>query len=79
MTQTKIDVGETRDLDIHDRCDQCPSQAYVRVVGITGELFFCSHHFTNIEKNAEAYHKIQSFSYVIQDERHKLSTKRAGL
>jgi len=79
MTKTKIDVGETRDLDANDRCDQCPSQAYVRVVGITGELFFCSHHFTMIERSPEAYHKIQSFSYVIQDERDKLSTQRAGL
>jgi hypothetical protein len=81
MTATKetSKVKEIRELDAHDRCDQCVSQAYVLVVGISGELLFCSHHFTKIEKNTEAYHKLQSFAYVIQDERDKLSTKRAGL
>jgi hypothetical protein len=79
MTATKVEIGETRDLDANDRCDQCVSQAYVRVVGLTGELFFCSHHYAKIESNPEAYHKLQSFSYAVQDERHKLSTKRAGL
>ena len=79
MTETEVETKEMRDLDAHDRCDQCVSQAYVRVVGISGELFFCSHHFTKIEKDAEAYNKMQSFSYSIQDERDRISAERAGL
>jgi hypothetical protein len=40
---------------------------------------FCSHHFKKIEKDPVAYKKLQSFAYVINDERDKLSDKRAGL
>lgn len=79
MTETVVDTREMRDLDANDRCDQCTSQAYVLVVGMAGELLFCAHHFTKIEKNAEAYHKLQAFAYIVQDERDKISTERAGL
>lgn len=80
MTEATIDkVEEIRSLDAHDRCDQCGSQAYVLVVGVAGELTFCGHHFAKVESNAEAYHKVQSFAYVISDQRDKLSDKRAGL
>lgn len=83
MTEVLVEeVQETiemRELDANDRCDQCVGQAYVRVVGLTGELLFCSHHFNKIEKDAEAYHKLQSFAYVVQDERDRISDKRAGL
>lgn len=78
-TETIVETQEVRDLTANDRCDQCVSQAYVRVVGMSGELFFCSHHFTKIERNAEAYNKLQSFAYILQDERDKVSDKRAGL
>ena len=80
MTETAVkQVEEIRSLTANDRCDQCGSQAYVLVVGMTGELTFCAHHFAKIEKNKEAYHKLQSFSYIFSDQRDKLSTKRAGL
>ena len=80
MTEELVEeVSEIRTLDAHDRCDQCGSQAYVSVVGLAGELLFCAHHFSNIERDASAYSKIQSFSYVISDQRDKLSDKRAGL
>jgi len=80
MTEEVVDkVEETRSLDANDRCDQCGSQAYVLVVGIAGELMFCGHDFNKIEKNLEAYHKLQSFSYVISDQRDKLSTDRADV
>lgn len=72
-------VQEAKSLTAHDRCDQCVSQAYVSVIGMAGELLFCSHHFTKIEKDAEAFKKLQSFAYVIHDERDKVSTERAGL
>lgn len=78
-TETVVETHEVRELTAHDRCDQCVSQAYVRVVGMAGELLFCSHHFTKIEKNAEAYHKLQSFAYIVQDERDRISDKRAGV
>ncbi len=76
---TAVDSKEIKNLDANDRCDQCPSQAYVSVRGISGELMFCSHHFKKIEKDPVAYKKLQSFAYVINDERDKLSDKRAGL
>jgi hypothetical protein len=77
MTATK--TKEIRNLDANDRCDQCISQAYVSVSGITGELMFCAHHYGKIEKNPEAFEKLQAFAYVVNDERHNLSDKRAGL
>ena len=33
-----------RPLTTADRCDVCDAQAFVRVVMLTGELFFCGHH-----------------------------------
>ena len=77
MTETK--TKEVKNLDVHDRCDQCGSQAYVSVTGISGELMFCSHHYSKIEKDPVANEKLQAFAYVVNDERHSLSTKRAGL
>jgi hypothetical protein len=78
-TTVKKKENEVRNLTVNDRCDQCDSQAYVSVTGISGELFFCGHHFTKIERNAAANEKLQAFAYVINDEREKLSDKRAGL
>ncbi len=77
--KTAVDKKEVKSLDANDRCDQCSSQAYVSVTGISGELMFCGHHFGKIEKDPIAYEKLQSFAYVINDERDKLSTKKAGL
>lgn len=59
-----------------DRCDHeaCPSQGYVRLTGITGELTFCVHHFDKILKVAEA--KLRSFAFDIQDRRELLIENR---
>ena len=77
MTEATMEkVKEVRNLTAHDRCDQCGSQAYVLVVGLSGELTFCAHHFTKVDKNAEAYHKLQSFAYVISDQRDKVEGKK---
>ena len=76
---TAVKNTEIKNLTVNDRCDQCGGQAYVSVTGISGDLMFCGHHFTKIEKNAEAYAKLESFAFVINDERDKLSDKRAGL
>lgn len=72
-------IYEARQLNANDRCDQCVGQAYVLVAGMSGELFFCGHHFNKIEKNAEAIAKLQAFAYVISDQREQVSDKRAGL
>jgi hypothetical protein len=77
--KTAVENKEIKNISVHDRCDQCDSQAYVSVTGISGELFFCGHHFTKIEKNPDANEKLQAFAYVVNDERDKLSDKRAGL
>jgi hypothetical protein len=76
---TVVEKKEIKNLTVYDRCDQCDSQAYASVTGISGELMFCAHHFTKIEKDPVAYEKLQAFAYVINDERDKLSDKRAGL
>lgn len=59
-----------------DRCDKCNAQAFVKVVGVTGELFFCSHHYNAIVDNAVGYDAIMKFAYEIIDEREKLIENR---
>jgi hypothetical protein len=63
---------EQKQLSSFDRCDQCGGQAFVLVAGIAGELTFCGHHYTKIEKNDTAYDKLKEFAYEIIDDRHKL-------
>ena len=41
---TPAAASTERPLTTADRCDVCDAQAYVRVVMLTGELFFCGHH-----------------------------------
>ena len=36
---------------IPERCDQCGSQSYYKIVLKTGELFLCYHHYNQHEKN----------------------------
>lgn len=66
-------------LNANDRCDSCGAQAYVKVSGVSGELTFCSHHYTKIEKNEQAYDALKNFAFDIIDERDQISDKRAGL
>lgn len=65
-------------LNATDRCDSanCGAQAYVQVTGVTGDLFFCSHHYNKIVDNAVGYDKIMKFAYSIVDEREKLIENR---
>ena len=63
-------------LNASDRCDSCGAQAYVYVVGVTGDLLFCAHHYNNIVDNAVGYDKIMKFAYQIVDEREKLIENR---
>ena len=55
-----------------DRCDSCYAQAYVKIKGSTGELFFCGHHFEKIMNNPDAYTKMMSFMLEVLDERERL-------
>lgn len=60
-----------------DRCDaRCSAQAYVKAVGVNGELLFCSHHYNSIANNAVGYSNLEKFAYQIIDEREKLIESR---
>lgn len=69
---TTTTAQEKKTLSNFERCDQCGGQAFVLVVGIAGELAFCGHHFSKIEKNELAYAKLKDFAYDIIDDRFKL-------
>ncbi len=56
----------------HDRCDQCGSMAYVRTIGITGELLFCAHHYQTILDNEKARNAMNQFAYHVDDLRELL-------
>lgn len=64
-----IEEVEERTLTAHDRCDQCGSQAYVVVEGVSGELMFCAHHYTKIMNNPSAKAAMESFAYKTLDRR----------
>ncbi len=60
-----------------DRCDAyCSAQAFVKAVGVSGELLFCSHHYNSIVNNAIGYDKLSKFAYQIIDERERLVENR---
>jgi hypothetical protein len=63
---TMVKLAEDYVLNATDRCDSCNAQAYVVVKGVTGELFFCNHHYVKNEK------ALSKFAYEIIDERSKL-------
>jgi hypothetical protein len=61
-----------------DRCDakDCSAQAYVKAVGVAGELLFCNHHYERSVNNAVGYDKMMKFAYEIVDERERLVENR---
>jgi hypothetical protein len=59
-----------------DRCDSCGAQAYVQVTGVTGDLFFCGHHYEKIVNNAVGYDKMMKFAFKVVDERERLVENR---
>lgn len=71
-------MSETEEwvLTANDRCDSCGSQAYVQVIGITGDLMFCNHHYNKIMDSAVGYEKMMNFAYNILDERERLVENR---
>ena len=67
MLETENAVEEKTDmLKVSDRCDSCGSQAFVWVNGVSGDLYFCGHHFAKFEDGLKKY------AFEIVDERNKL-------
>lgn len=61
----------------NDRCDaECSAQAFVKAVGVHGELLFCSHHYNKIVDNLVGYSNLEKFAYQIIDERERLIENR---
>ena len=62
---------EVRVLTRSDRCDapKCPAQAWVFAKFVTGELYFCAHHFDKYEVS------IIRDAYDIVDEREFINAK----
>jgi hypothetical protein len=68
---------ESITLTANDRCDaDCSAQAYVRVLGVSGELLFCSHHYNKIINNPIGAEKMEQFAYQVIDERERLIENR---
>lgn len=63
-------------LTANDRCDSCSAQAYIRVKGATGELYFCGHHYDKIMNSPEGYKNMMGFMLEILDERERLIENR---
>lgn len=63
-------------LTTFDRCDSCSSQAYIRIKGSTGELYFCGHHYDKIMNDPDAYTKMMSFMLEVLDERWRLEENK---
>jgi hypothetical protein len=53
-----------------DRCDRCSAQAYVRATGVSGELYFCGHHFAGMEES------VSKWAFEIIDERDRLNQNK---
>lgn len=67
MTKTKPVKEEIKYLlTAFDRCDRCDAQAYVHAKGVSGELYFCGHHYAKVEKS------IGKWAFEIIDERERL-------
>lgn len=64
------------ELTANDRCDSCSAQAYVRIKGSTGELYFCGHHYDKIMNNPDGYTKMMGFMLEVLDERERLNENR---
>ena len=77
MTETVIEKVEWQ-LTAQDRCDSrsCGAQAYVKVTGVSGSLYFCGHHYNKIMDSATGYDKIMAFAYEVLDERERLIENR---
>jgi hypothetical protein len=62
----EVEVKE-RVLTLNDRCDAkaCGAAALVKVSGVSGELFFCGHHYNKVEHSDN----MKKFAFETIDER----------
>lgn len=60
-----------------DRCDKCSAEALVKVTGVSGDLFFCGHHYNSIMNSEQGYKNMMNFMFEIIDERDKLIEDKA--
>jgi hypothetical protein len=74
LTENEV---QDQTLNANDRCDaDCSAQAYVKVIGVTGDLLFCSHHYNKAINDSYGYDRMQDFAYSVTDERHRLIENR---
>lgn len=76
LKENKPEVEREWKLNALDRCDKCGSQAYVQIVGSTGDLLFCAHHYNKIVNDPNSYTKMMGFMLAILDERERLVENR---
>lgn len=78
LADAQVEDKTLEKITVVDRCDvgSCGAQAYVRAVGVTGDLLFCAHHYSNIVNNAIGYDKMMKFAYQIVDQRDRLAENR---
>jgi len=51
-----------------DRCDaDCPAQAMILLRGVSGELYFCHHHYQSFMSKELSKERLSSFAFEIQD------------
>lgn len=74
----EVIVQEEKILTSLDRCDakDCGAQAYIKAIGVNGELMFCGHHYEKIVNNAVGWGNLEKFAYQIIDERDRLIENR---
>tara|TARA_R110001606_G_scaffold380694_2_gene541364 strand:+ start:555 stop:806 length:252 start_codon:yes stop_codon:yes gene_type:complete len=64
-------------LTANDRCDaECSAQAYIKIIGVSGELMFCVHHYEKIMSNPSGYDAMMKFGFEFLDERERLIENR---
>ena len=71
-TENQETKTEQRTLKQTDRCDRCGAEAFIWANGVSGDLFFCAHHFNKWED------KIREFAFEVIDERKFINAKPEG-
>ena len=66
---TTMEETKERQLTMQDRCDRCSAQAWIIAKGVSGELYFCGHDFTQHEE------ALYNWAYDIIDEREFINEK----
>jgi ribosomal protein L37E len=72
MPETKTKKQEEKVLKIADRCDRCGAQAFVLATGVSGDLYFCGHHYNKYE------YSITQWAYKIVNELDTINEKSAS-